>query len=88
MVKPLESIIVAVPILPGKTQAVKKYFETLTSKKWTDFCKSEERLGVVKERDFLQVTPNGDLILMYLESNDIGKVLQILRLLRTRLTFT
>jgi len=62
------------PILPGKTEAAKKYFETLKAKKWMQFCKSEEKTGVEKERDFLQVTPKGDLILMYLESKDISKV--------------
>ncbi len=72
----MDSIIMAMPILPGKIQEAKKYFENLKAEKWQEFCRSEERAGILKERDFLQVTPNGDLILMYLEAKNISNAFE------------
>ncbi|MCW4019207.1 MAG: DUF6176 family protein [Candidatus Bathyarchaeota archaeon] len=72
----MDSIVMAIPILSGKNQEAKEYFQKLTTENWQDFCKSEERLGVLKERDFLQVTPSGDILLMYLEAEDINKVFE------------
>ncbi|XES78578.1 MAG: hypothetical protein ACBZ72_06820 [Candidatus Bathyarchaeia archaeon] len=69
----MESVVMAIPILPGKTQETQKYFEDLKAEKWQEFCQSEERAGIVKERDFLQITPNGDIVLMYVEAEDLSK---------------
>ncbi len=35
--------------------------------------KSRRSKGIEKERDFLQVTPQGDFFLIYIESEDIQK---------------
>jgi hypothetical protein len=72
----MDSVIMVVPILPGKTEATKKYFETLKTKKWKQFRQSEENLGIEREEDFLQVTPNGDFITMYVQAKDINAVFE------------
>ncbi len=72
-VNTMESVVMAIPILPGKTQETQKYFEDLKAEKWQEFCQSEERVGIVKERDFLQITPNGDIVLMYVEAEDLDQ---------------
>ena len=62
------------PILAGKTEAVKAMFKTLKNEKWKEYDKSQKRAGIERERDFLQMTPMGDMVLMYIESKDIQKV--------------
>ncbi len=64
----------AVPILASKTEAVKAMFKTLKNEKWKEYDKSQKRAGIERERDFLQMTPMGGMVLMYIESKDIQKV--------------
>ena len=69
----MESIIMALPILPGKTEAVKAMFRTVKEQKWADYERVQKKQGIEKERDFLQITPNGNFLLIYIESKDIQK---------------
>ena len=63
----------ALPILPGKTDAVKAFFKTVKDEKWKDYERVQKNAGIEKEQDFLQVTPMGDMLLIFLESKDIQK---------------
>ena len=63
----------ALPILSGKTEAVKAMFSEVKAKKWADYERVPKKQGIEKERDFLQVTPNGDFLLIYIESKNIQK---------------
>ena len=69
----MESLIMALPILPGKTEAVKTMFRKVKEQKWADYEGVQKRQGIEKERDFLQITPQGDFLLIYIESKDIQK---------------
>lgn len=63
----------AVPILPGKTESLKAMFKTVKEEKWKDYERVQKKSGIEKERDFLQMTPMGDMLLIYMESKDIQK---------------
>jgi hypothetical protein len=63
----------AVPILPGKTESVRAMFKTVKDEKWKDYERVQKKSGIEKERDFLQATPMGDMLLIYMESKDIQK---------------
>ena len=63
----------ALPILSGKTEAVKAMFKIIKDEKWKDYQRVQKNAGVEKERDFLQITPMGDMLLLYIESKDIQK---------------
>jgi hypothetical protein len=63
----------ALPILPGKTENIKAMFKTIKEKKWKEYDSAQKNSGVEKEQDFLQTTPMGDMLLVYLESKDIQK---------------
>ena len=65
----------AVPILPGKTESIKAMFKTVKEEKWKDYERVQKKSGIEKERDFLQATPMGDMLLIYMESKDIQKTL-------------
>lgn len=59
----------AVPILPGKTKDWKKFIDELRDKRYNEFSQSRKKLGV-RERTFLQSTPQGDHVLVTLEGED------------------
>ena len=69
----MQSISMALPILSGKTEAVKAMFKIIKDEKWKDYQRVQKNAGVEKERDFLQITPMGDMLLLYIESKDIQK---------------
>jgi hypothetical protein len=69
----MQSIIISLPILPGKTESLKKFSKTVKEEKWKDYERVQKKSGIKKERDFLQVTPMGDMLLFYIESEDIQK---------------
>ncbi len=69
----MESVILGIQILPGKTEAVRKMYQTIKDKRWKEYIVAQKKSGVEKERDFLQTTPKGDIILIYMESKDIRK---------------
>jgi hypothetical protein len=63
----------ALPILTGKTESVKAMFKTVKDEKWKEYERVQKKSGIEKERDFLQTTPMGDMLLIYVESKDIQK---------------
>jgi hypothetical protein len=69
----VESLIMALPILQGKTKAVKEFFRKVKEEKWAEYEKVQKNQGIEKERDFLQTSPTGDLLLIYIESKNIQK---------------
>ncbi len=69
----MDSIALALPVLPGKTEAVRKLFKMLKNEKRKEYDKSQKKAGVLRERDFLQSTPMGDMLIFYLESRDFNK---------------
>jgi hypothetical protein len=69
----MASLALVLPILPGKTEVVRKMFRTLKSEKWKDYDRAQRKAGVKKERDFLQSSPMGDMLIVYLEQDDFSK---------------
>jgi hypothetical protein len=62
-------IAIAVPILPGKTEHFHKFTSALKGEKSSEFKASRERLEV-RERTFLQETPDGDMVIVTLEGKN------------------
>jgi hypothetical protein len=58
----------AFPIPAGKTEQWKKFVSELTGARKAEFAASRRSLGV-RERTFLQHTPQGDLVLVTLEGD-------------------
>ena len=69
----MASLAMAIPILPGKTEEVRKMFKTIKEEKWREYDTSQRQAGIKRERDFLQPTPAGDFVIMYMESDDFNK---------------
>ena len=59
----------AVPILPGQTEHWHRFMNALQGEKSREYRASREKLGV-RERAFLQQTPQGDMVIVTLEGNE------------------
>ncbi len=69
----LQQLIFTLPVVPGKTQALKEFIATAMGPKWKEYDASQKRHGIHKETWFLQSTPQGDWIISYAELDDIQK---------------
>jgi hypothetical protein len=61
-------LVMAFPIPAGKTEQWKKFISELTGARKAEFAASRRSLGV-RERTFLQHTPQGDLVIVTLEGD-------------------
>jgi hypothetical protein len=57
----------ALPLLPGKTDDWKRMVEEIAGPRRADFEDFHRRVGLTKENWYLQPTPQGDLVIVYLE---------------------
>ncbi len=62
-------VAIAVPILPGKTEQWRQFIAELNGPRRREFEESRQRAGV-RERTFLQQTPQGDLVIATFEGED------------------
>jgi len=69
----LESTCLALPVLPGKADSLRAMFKTIKEEKMKDYERVQKNAGVEREQDFLQTTPMGDTLLLYIESKDLQK---------------
>lgn len=60
---------IALPIAPGKRAAWHAWVDELNGPRQEEFAASRHRAGV-RERTFLQETPDGDLVIVTLEGDD------------------
>src|SRR5205823_6168558 len=71
----VDQVCLALPVLPGKTEALRDFMRELEGPRKQAFAASERRIDITKESWYLQSTPQGDLLLAYMESPDIGRAL-------------
>jgi hypothetical protein len=65
----------AAPILPGKTEQWRRFKEELKGPRYSEYVESRRRMGV-RERAFLQSTPQGDIAIITWEGEDAEKALR------------
>ncbi|MEJ2264486.1 MAG: DUF6176 family protein [Anaerolineales bacterium] len=68
----------AVPILPGKTQELKRWAQESQGPRRKEYTASRRRLGILFEKVFIQPTPQGDLLLLFFEDVDHARMNQVL----------
>ncbi len=66
----------ATPILPGKLEAWRRFAQDMQGARREEHQASRRRLGITTERAYYQPTPQGDLAIVYLEADDLGRVFQ------------
>ncbi|MFQ6028043.1 MAG: hypothetical protein ACE5Q6_11165 [Dehalococcoidia bacterium] len=72
----MAATVFAVPLAPGKTEAWKQAVAEMTSSRKNDYVASRASLGITKETVALQETPHGDMVVVYMEANDVTNILQ------------
>jgi hypothetical protein len=61
----------ALPIQPGKTAAARAFLHALETEHKASYAQSERLLNITKEVWAIQHTPQGDLFVVYFQSDDI-----------------
>ena len=61
--------VVAIPVLPGKSEQLTAFVEQLNGPRKREFQESRRRLGI-RERAFRQQTPQGELVILAIEGDD------------------
>ncbi len=72
----MASLAMALPLLSGKTEAWKRWVQEMAGARLSEFQASRKRLGITREASFLQQTPQGDMAILYIETEDIARALQ------------
>src|ERR671932_196860 len=72
----MDQVCFALPVLAGKTEAAHSFFGELETQRKSAFTASEQRINITKESWHLQQTPQGDLLLAYIESPDFASALE------------
>lgn len=73
----MDQVCFALPIIQGNTQVARDFFQELEGPRKGQYAASEQRIGIVKESWYLQQTPNGDMVVAYMESADFGRALTL-----------
>ena len=68
----------AFPLLPGKTEAGREFAKACMGPRRAEFAEALKRQGVTKESWFLQKTPQGDMVIVHFEADDVEKTFEAL----------
>jgi len=71
----MDQIGFALPVIPGQSERARTFFAELENERKSEYAASEQRIGVTREHWYLQQTPNGDLLVAYIESPDAANAL-------------
>src|SRR5579864_3746223 len=72
----MASLAIAFPILPGKTDQRKHFCQEMVGPRRSEYEASRKRLGETREVAYLQQTPQGDMVLVYSEAQDVQRVFE------------
>lgn len=67
----MEYALFALPIQPGKTAAARGFLQELERERKGQYMESERRLGITKEVWAVQQPPQGDLFVVFFQSDNI-----------------
>jgi hypothetical protein len=71
----MDRVCFALPVLEGKTEDARAFFKELETQRKSAYAASEERINITKESWHIQQTPQGDLLLAYIESPNFADAL-------------
>src|SRR5438132_7354747 len=65
----MATIAIALPLVPGKTEEWKRFTEEIKGPRRRDYADFHNRVGLTRENWYLQHTPQGDMVVVYLEGD-------------------
>ena len=66
----------AMPLVPGGDETVRGMREEVLGPRRSEYQESRRRLGINEERTWIQSTPDGEMVLVYLDAEDPQRALQ------------
>ena len=66
----MAAVAVAFPVLPGKADEARRFAQELMGPRRSEAEQAFRRFGFTREAWYLQSTPQGDLIIAYVEADD------------------
>lgn len=73
----MATVAVAFPIQPGKTDEGRQFAREVSGPRRQEAGESWRRMGVTHESWYLQSTPHGDLLIVYMEAADPTEAFRI-----------
>ena len=74
----MASVAFAVPILPGKLEAWKQFNYEINGPRRKEFEDQQKRVGISRQRVWLQQTPGGDMALVVQEGEEPQRAMEAL----------
>ena len=74
-----EAFAFATPIVPGKSEVLRQFTEEMEGPRRNELEESRRRLGMTAERAWIQETPQGDIVIVYWEVEDVQRALEGMR---------
>lgn len=74
----MQSIVFAAPALPGGVERLEETAAEVLGPRRAELDDFHRRLGISREHWYVQQTPSGPLVLVYLAASDLGHVFQTL----------
>jgi hypothetical protein len=72
----MKSVAIAFPILPGKTQDARRFAQEVQGPRRQEMEQSLRAHGATREEWYLQTTPQGGLVIVYVEADDPTRLFQ------------
>jgi hypothetical protein len=72
----VQTLAVALPLLPGKTEDYLRFVEEVKEPRQSDMEGFHRRVGLVVENWYLEHTPQGDMVVVYIEG-DVPRAFQV-----------
>ena len=66
----------AMPLVPGQADTVRRMREEALGARRSEYEESRHRLGISEERAWIQNTPMGEMVLVYMKAEDPQRALQ------------
>ncbi len=66
----------AMPILPGKTEDLKRYAREAMGPRRDEYQKSSQKMGLEIEQVWIQHTPQGDIVVVRWETDDPTRIFE------------
>lgn len=74
----MASLAYMAPLLPAGAERLQELAAALAGPRLAESAAFHRRLGISAEHWYLQVTPQGDVVIVYLEANDLSRAFQAL----------
>ena len=74
----MASLAFVAPTLPGGTENLKRLAKEIQGDKKAEVEDFHRRMKITTEEWFIQPTPKGDMVIVYLEGEDLAQTFQIL----------